>query len=62
MDIQLGSHNKLDMNNIVCNSDKVVDKNNLVDNQDFFHSKQIPFDVEMNDTLHEQNPPNEMIK
>jgi len=36
-------------------------KNNLVDNQDFFLSKQIPFAVEMND-IHEQKPPNEMIK
>ena len=41
--ILLGSHDKLDMNNIVCKSKKVVTKNNLVDNQDFFHSKSIPF-------------------
>lgn len=52
--MQLSSHNKLDVNDIVCNSDKEANRNDLVDNQDFFHNKAIPFDVEMNGTLHKQ--------
>ena len=60
--IHLGSHNVLDMDDTACNSEKAENENDLVDNQDFLHNKAIPFDVKMNDTLHEQKVPKEMMK
>ena len=60
--IQLDSHNILDMDDTACNSEKAENGNDLVDNQDFLHNKAIPFDVKMNDTLHEQKVPKEMMK
>ena len=47
----------LDMDDTVCNSENAENENDLVDNQDFLHNKAIPFDVKMNDTLHEQKVP-----
>ncbi|PFX33872.1 hypothetical protein AWC38_SpisGene1310 [Stylophora pistillata] len=58
----LGFYNILDMDNTKCNSEKAEIANDLVDNQDFLHDKAMPFDVKMNDTLHEQKVPEEMIK
>ena len=52
----------LDMDDTVCNSENAENENDLVDNQEFLHNKAIPFDVKMNDTLHEQKVPKEMVK
>ena len=52
----------LDMDDTVCNSENAENENDLVDNQDFLHNKAIPFDVKMNDTLHEQKVPKEVMK
>ena len=49
------------MDDTVCNSEKAENENDLVDNQDFLHNKAIPFDVKMNDTLHEQKVPKEVM-
>ena len=38
--IQLGSHNILDMDDTACNSEKAENGNDLVDNQDFYITKQ----------------------
>ena len=62
IDAVFGSRNILDMDDTVCNSEKAENENDLVDNQDFLHNKAIPFDVKMNDTLHEQKVPKEMMK
>ena len=50
------------MDDTVCNSENAENENDLVDNQDFLHNKAIPFDVKMNDTLHVQKVPKEMMK
>ena len=50
------------MDDTVCKSENAENENDLVDNQDFLHNKAIPFDVKMNDTLHEQKVPKEMMK
>lgn len=52
----------LDMDDTVRNSENAENENDLVDNQDFLHNKAIPFDVKMNDTLHEQKVPKEVMK
>lgn len=38
--IHLGSHNVLDMDDTACNSEKAENENDLVDNQDFYITKQ----------------------
>lgn len=50
------------MDDTECNSEKAENENDLDDKQDFLHNKAIPFDVKINDTLHEQNLPKEMMK